>query len=404
MPVVWWMCWDRAAINRRINNWGDPPPRSVILVDNGDVVLPVRIDGLRSSEEIPLEFYGEVLVHFIAEKKAAELFVGNLFKGEKFAYDEIAERLTGEVREIARGFAVQATVEDLVKDPERRVRFEDELRAHLDAALARSGLELVRLATADFTGIEYEELREKAGDLDLKRREVEFKQRLRELLASDRMHELKTENDLDEYVRQLAQEKEIGDVERDHELARLKQVYRHEIEGAELTEQMRREMDAAAHEIGIKMKWSEYEAEVRRIRLAAEDAEVGKALTWRERKEELQRRDKEENLRVEREDQVARAKAFEGLGLPALIAAVSDPERRKALLELNRQLGQASLAQAEIEGLRRELERAEKSRIEGDRRNTEFLDRVERLMRATLENVSNAVKGSGKGGDVHIVR
>ncbi len=401
---------------RRINHWGDPPPRSVILVDNGDVVLPLRIDGLRSSEEIPLEFYAEVLVHFAADKKAAALFVGNLFKsGEKLAYDALAERLTGEVREIARGFAVQATVEDLVKDPERRVRFEDELRSHLDVALARIGLELVRLATADFSGVEYEELREKAGDLDLKRREVEFKQRLRELLASDRMHELKTENDLEVYVRQLAQEKEIGDIERDHELARLRQVHRHEIEGAELAERMRREMDAAVHEIGVKMKWGEYEvwkrkldaateAEVRRTQLAVEDDEVRKALEWRKDKNEIERKNKEENLRIEREDQIARAQAFNGLELQALIASVSDPDRRKALLELHCQLQQVDLARTQIETLREAKDREAKYRAEGDRRSTEYLDRLERIMRATLDNVSDAVKGSGKGGDVHIVR
>jgi hypothetical protein len=53
------------GLARKINNWGDPPPRTVVLVENGDLVLPLRIDNLRSADGFPVEFYTEVAFHFV---------------------------------------------------------------------------------------------------------------------------------------------------------------------------------------------------------------------------------------------------------------------------------------------------------------------------------------------------
>ena len=50
---------------RRINHWGDPPPRTVVLLDNGDFVVPLRIEALRTSENCTIERYTEVCLHFL---------------------------------------------------------------------------------------------------------------------------------------------------------------------------------------------------------------------------------------------------------------------------------------------------------------------------------------------------
>lgn len=401
------------SLASRINHWGSPPPRTAILVDNGDVVLPLRVEGLRSSEEIPVEFYGEAVFHF--NHKKAESFVNNLLKDQQVLnYEDITELLLPEVRQAVETLCIASTIEDLLKDPERRMRLEDALHETLEQALDRYGLSLVRVASGDFTGEKYEELREKKGDIELKRRELEFDQSLRELLSGDRMNELKNEQDLEEYANQLAQEKDISDEHRQHELERLKQVQRHEVEREEARYQMSEEMEKTGHEIGLQTKWDEYgrgrqvsDAEthdrVERIRVQRETEETDKWLDVKSKKRKLEREDDEESRRIQREDETARAKAFEGLELPALIAAVTDSERQQNLLKLHEQLQQQKITAEQLKSMKESKEQIEREYNEKKQTSKETLDRLERLMHDTVQSMSDASK-SNKGGDVHIVR
>ena len=82
------------TLSRRINWFGNPPPRSVVLIDVGEVVVPLHIEGLRTAEHFPIEFYGEVILRFTGGKDAARAFVSNILKGERdCTFDIIAKRL-----------------------------------------------------------------------------------------------------------------------------------------------------------------------------------------------------------------------------------------------------------------------------------------------------------------------
>jgi len=67
-----------------------------------------------------------------------------------------------------------------------------------------------RVAAADLYGEDYEVLREKAGDLEQKTRNAVLNQRLKELAASERMNEIKSDLDLKTYEEQLAHEYNIN--------------------------------------------------------------------------------------------------------------------------------------------------------------------------------------------------
>jgi hypothetical protein len=321
------------GVLRKINWFGNPPPRSAVLVDNGDVLLPVHIENLRSSEEIPVGLYAEITLHFHPSR--ADDFLANLLKERRtLSYQEIQDALEAEIRYAAMNVCNTSTIEDLVKDPQRRNQLEDALQKTLAAALKRFGLELVRVGAADFSGEAYEELRAKAGTLEIRRRDIEFAQRMRELLSSDQMHGFKTEHELAEYVAQIAQEKQVSAKTRDHELARLTQVHRHDLDQREAAYQMAREMEQAAHQIGVKLQWDDHT----RDKLVKDAQAQAQAYITKE-KSELEIAAEALKLRAEkqRQNQQAlreRADTLKGKSALEMAALIEDPEQRRAMLDL----------------------------------------------------------------------
>lgn len=372
-----------------------PKPQTVVLVDAGDVVLPLRFSDLRTNEELRVECYTEVCFRFVGEH--GEAFLANVLKGQdQLSYESLADWMRQEIRQAVMDLAQSASIEDLVKDPQRRARIEDTLRAALAAALERVGVELVRVASVEFTGPDYEALREQAGQVEIKRREIEFQQRMRDLTAGDEMSRFKTEHELEEYIRQLAQEKEISTELQAHELARLKQVHRHELEKDEAAYQMAVEMEQAAHEIKVKLQWDGYT----RDKLLA-DAGLQEKIKQIESREEVRQtyewlKVRAEKARLDREHQKAQAEMFAGYDIKTLIALLPDNAQRQQLLELQRQTAMAGQSPEQILALAaasnpaaaaamarmRELKREDLEREFKDRKqlSDESVARLERVL------------------------
>jgi hypothetical protein len=275
-------------------------PQTVLLVDAGDVVLPLRFTGLRTDEELPVECYTEACFRFASARGGA--FIANVLKDQDhLSYEGLAEWMRQEIRGAVVNMTNSSSMEDLVKDPQRRLHIEDALRQALAVALPQAGVEMVRVASVEFTGAEYEELRATAGQIEVKRREIEFQQRLRELTSGDEMDRFKTEHELAEYVNQLAQEKSVSAELRDHELARLKQVQRQELDRAEAAYRMAAEIEQTAHQIQVKIPWDDYtrdkllkDAEVQsKVKATEASEEVRQSFEWLKVRAEKQRVDLE---------------------------------------------------------------------------------------------------------------
>ena len=377
-----------------------PVPQAVILVDAGDIVLPLRFSGLRTNEELPVECYTEVCFRFVPAR--GEAFLANVLKEQDLlSYEALADWMWREVRGVVVDLVQSAGIADLVKDPQRRLRIEDALRQALAVALERAGIEMIRVASVEFTGAEYEELRAKAGQVEVKRRELEFQQRMRELTSGDEMSRLKTEHDLEEYVRQLGQEKSVSSALQEHELGRLRQVHRHELEQAEAAYQMAAEMEAAAHGIQVKLQWDDYTRDK-----LLQDADVQAKIKQVESTEEVRQtyewlKVRAEKQRVEREHQQAQAELFAGYDIKTLIALLPDNTQRQQLLELQRQTTMAgqspeqvlalaastSPAAAAALGRMRELKRDDLEREFKDRKqiSDESVARLERVLSEALK-------------------
>lgn len=163
---------------RSINWFGNPPPRSVVMVDAGDCLFKMYFTGMRTAEELPVQVVAEITLRFDVDH--ADLFLANVLKESRaLSTDVISDIIVAEATSAVRDLCAASTVEDLVKDPDRRSRFQDALNRSLQNLFKRSGLELIRVGFVEFVSPVYEKLRQANADLEVKRRELEFARTVR---------------------------------------------------------------------------------------------------------------------------------------------------------------------------------------------------------------------------------
>jgi len=332
------------SLGRKINHWGDPPPRTVVMVDSGDVVVPVRVQDLRTAEDIPVELYAEMYIRLASNKKKAEALIENVIKNDRrLTYAEFEQMIEQEIRKAARNLCNASTIEDLLKDPELRLRIEDELERILNESSDRFGFELVRVSAAEIVSPAYEQLRQQNADVDLQRRELEFEQRAREMVQKDGMHGFKTEQDLNEYMAQMGHERDVSGAQREHVLDLLKQNQRHELDDKDLDHRMSSEIKQRQHGLETarinrveQVEQARTDVEVSDIKTDQNVKETGKWIEVRKKKEA-----------AKREDEAARMKMVEGRDLQTLLAALP-VERHASLLEMQKQANKAGMSAEQI--------------------------------------------------------
>jgi hypothetical protein len=423
---------------RNVNWFGNPPPRSVVMVDAGDCVFRMDFKGMRTAEELLVDVVAEVTLRFDPDE--ANGFLSNLMKGKstlaaiggdakleksqdsvRIHANEISTWLISEATAAVKDLCLQSTVEDLVKDPERRPRFEDAISRALKDLLKRSGLELVRVGYVDFISTDYEKIRKQFGELDARRRQLEYDRKLHELILAEdgenrtqkltrrsefedeRYRELvitadsatkradleeqkkrekaRREQDTEEYLAQLAEEKELSATGRDKEVSiailaakgeidakeaseRLAKISReHEIEFAELEhkfETARRlradELDEARHGASLgdigrseRVKDAGTDETIARGRVDTENYKIKTA-------QELAQVAAENNLKnlarlseIDAKERQSLADTVKGLSPEAMAALEQDPVQRARLMELATLQREHELEKARLE-------------------------------------------------------
>ncbi len=266
---------------RAINWFGNPPPRSAVLVDAGEFVVPLRMsEGLVTAENFPVSVYAELTLQFVRSR--ADDFLANFLKdARQMTYAELSEALSATLVYGIRNLCTTSTAEDLVKDPARRDQFEAALRKAADETLKAWGFEVVRVGAADFDSPKYREIEGQNADLVEKRRQLEFLQKTRALLNEDaarnreldaqeretidggKMDAAKAEFDLAQYMDQLAQEKDISAAERDTELKLLLMAKTHEITVQEANYLLAEKVAARAAEMEAELKETDHDIALR---------------------------------------------------------------------------------------------------------------------------------------------
>lgn len=333
------------SLLRKINHFGTPPPRSAVLIDAAEIVLPFQVENLRSAESFPLEFYGEVVVRFGGDKKAALAFIENKFKdANAISYRDLVESLESEVRHAVDAMCVKSTVDDLVRDPERRLRLQSEIEESVGAALKSSGMEVMRVSSAEFSGEKYEELAEKLGEIETERRTQEYEGQIKALLNKERLNDFKSEADLADYQASLAHEYGINQASRANELQELRTEWRRREEKGELTHrndlqdlQNQQAVKDAVAGGDVKVVTAESDKKVREIEFSQEAAETEQALKWR----------REKNA-IKQEDAQAKADLYKGRSPIEMLTITDDPAMRHDLLAVIKQQGEAGLSPEQL--------------------------------------------------------
>ena len=325
--------YDPDSLLRKINHFGTPPPRTVILVDAGDVILPVRVSELRSAEGMALEFYGEIVFRF--NPKQAQDFIENRLKDStELTYNQLSDLLQGELRHAVDAMCTTSTIDDLIRDPDRRIHLQEEIASSLKVTLGRSGIDLIHVSSAEFCGDEYEELLEKQGANAQKRREIEYEAQLRNMLSQDTMEEFKSEQDLKEYQELLVHEYNISSQQRAREEKVLLRGWQHQDELEDLRQKIQFDEESTVAEIGLKekhgdharseeVKNAESSAQARAKMFEQEKSETDQALNWRKQKNEIKADAKERDV-----------KRRQGLDDLDILADIEDPHQRRDLMEL----------------------------------------------------------------------
>lgn len=271
---------------RTINWFGDPPPRSAVMVDAGECVFRVDFTGknsgvgdvqsapLRSAEELEVGCIAEVTLRFVPGR--ADKFIANVMKeARSVSMKDVCVLLYENALSAVRDLCTQSTIEDLVKDPDRRERFEEAVTRSLRESMKDWGLEIVRTGAVEFYGAAYEELRAKYGELEKARRLVEFGKAQLDILAASADQEANAgkrdaqrDQETKEYLEQLSQEKQLSEIERAQELQIAVRVAKGEVSAAEAKLEAARELEeyaksmtALAHKLELDLAVRNYDRE-----------------------------------------------------------------------------------------------------------------------------------------------
>jgi len=341
------------SLARKINWFGDPPPRSVVLLDVGEIVVPLHVEGLRTSEHFPIEFYGEVMLRFKGGAEAAKSFITNILgENRSCTFKELSENFVRAVRIAVDEMCVSSTLDDLVRDPERRIRLQERMASRLAADLEACGLELVRVSSAEFTGDEYEEYAEKLGNVDIERREVEYRTALRQLADKEEMAKYKDADSLKQYKEIIDHEYRISAATRDREFQLLKRDWEHddilyarllEIEADE--HRRKREVSEDTHRHGREQGEKEHDILLRKLEAEARwweqvgDAETAAKVRSVAAKQQVQEEiDWIEVKRLKQDLELHRkaktAELIKTMSVEQMIAFEDDPAKREDLLKM----------------------------------------------------------------------
>jgi len=258
--------------------------KSFFIVDSGDIVLPFSARGLRSQEDMKLDFYTEAIFRFNRDN-GADLIENLLKERRQLKYEEFGEVLNMEALDAVKNLTNSTSIDALIKDAHTLAGFENTLSQRLKEVCSRNGMNLERVAAVDFYGEDYETLRDKAGDLEQKTREAVLNQRLKELAASEKMNDIKTDFDLKTYEEQLAHEyninKDIQSFERQEIIDDLReklQAKRNEFSRSEESKDHDHQIDLKSKtvdsEIDETRKWMEVRKDKEAVKLEADAARL----------------------------------------------------------------------------------------------------------------------------------
>lgn len=237
--------YDMNGFLKKVNNFNQTTPTSVVLVDAGDVELHLEAIKLYSKEQMDVDAAFKASVRLTDPEK----LYTNAFKGRnQLSVGYLAGSLTDELRSALQTYVGSKSVQELYSNTEIRQEVERQMQLELEPILERIGLEMVQIRFVDFFCPAYDPIREEQADfyIDTRKTDIDINrlkltQRMRKEMTVEKMDQLKTEKDFEDFVRQTEHELGLKDVIRADEMDNLKRRFAHE-----------RDIDIVTHEIEIE--------------------------------------------------------------------------------------------------------------------------------------------------------
>jgi len=396
--------------------------RSIVMVDNAEYSLSICVEALRTKDDIKADLHTSIILRF--DKDHVREFMQNLMGSSlllhndtitsALAYDEIAHTLLQGLDRYVREFCNNETVSDLFRSAELRLRLEDYISSNLARNLASIGMTFVRLKEVEFESEIFEKLREMSGQVEAKRREIEFMQRADELANDATRREAMSEHEMEDYMTQLAHEKGIKDELRKQEIERLR-----------LDWQKRQEKDALSHQQDLEdlnqerdlrrrieaqknsVEYLQVETQIQSLKLEMEkkktQAEQEATEGWLKIKQQKQAFNQNQKIEM--------MKAATGADLKAMLMAEDDPDKREQLLKMYEMemqsrmtpelllaaaaaRGNAAAAEALSKMNQEQLAAIEKSKQENRDVYERMLQMNERMFNQTAEHMNQGTPAS----------
>lgn len=420
--------------------------RSLVMVDRSEFVLPICVEKVRTSDDIEANLHAVVVLRFDPEKAkefmcnlmGSSLYLKNDALTASLGYDEIAHCILADVDTAAREVCNNTSIADLFKDADTRIKLEDYIALRLQRNLNAIGMSFIRLKEVEFESEVFDKLREMSGQIESKRKEIEFMQRADALANDATRREAMSEYEMEDFMNQLAHEKGIKDDLRQQEIERMKKTWERQQEKEALShehdlgdlQQMRQldrdrtdaefkhEMIDLEHKKVLERKVAEQKSslefmqlesqiqsikiEVEKKKVAAEQEATAEWLRIKQNKQAFNQNQKIEML-----------KAASCADIQALLMAEDDPDKRRDLLALYEQQQQAKMTPelllaaaaargnaAAAEALSRlnkeQLDAIERSKNENKEIFERMLQMNERMFNQATENMA---KNSGSPGN-----
>ncbi len=322
--------------------------RSLVMVDNAEFAIPVCVSKIRTKDDIETDLHVMLALRF--DPSGAKEFMCNLMGSSLYlredalraslGYDEIAHCILQDVDAAARDFCNAQSVADLFKSADCRIKLENAVAERLTRNLSAIGIRFLRLKEVEFDSDVFSKLREMSGEVEAKRREIEFMMRADELANDATRREALSESEMEEYIAKLAHEKGVNDELRVQELTRIREVWAQEREkrNAEHAEDLQdirhgKELERRIAEQNSSLEFMQVEANIQEVKLAIEKkrvlAEQESTVGWMKIKQQRQE--------FKLKQKIEMMKAAQGVDVKSLLMAEDDPEKREQLLRLHEQ-------------------------------------------------------------------
>jgi hypothetical protein len=373
---------------------------TAVLVDAGDTEFEFTITDVRTKDPLALDVTCKVVVQI--ENPA--FFFNNVMKGRRsYLVSDLRSTLYDELQNAFNEAVGKKSVTELNWDLSLKRQFEVSVENHLRTTFQRNGYNFIQLRTIDYRFRGYDKIRgiheeifllvseedaalqkrkrlfdvydkdklqdiiELTREADHHEKRIDVLQRMRRLVSSDKMNEIRTVDDFESFIHEIDKGKSLRneevkslintfaqsglrrefllrkiELEQEIEFENLRLVGREEIElkrfeveakrkRMAFDEDMKAQIDLAAAGRGIKVDDAKADAVIRRTELEGDEEELRIALDARERKLKMDAQAKRDEMEIEAD----RLKRLTEMGIEALITA-SGEEQAKLLADLKK--------------------------------------------------------------------